>query len=297
MKWVELAEINTEQWEAWCQKSTESQPFLSLDYLRSVSRQLAFVVNADESGGMPLPYFEKWGVRTLYTPVFCRWVDWVGANPPTAKELLGFLQGHFRQADVYVRRELLGTQSERLVFQTLDKTNYVLNQQAKRKLKKWSNTAGEITFGTDAPKAVQFLRNELQERIVSLSSENFDSLEVLTSKLLNNNSLIQLNLTHENQLEGVLFLVRCEHRLLYLKGTCAPNAKKNGGMYALMDAAIQMALKENLLFDFGGSRVDGVRRFNLCFGAKDEKYYRYSWDKGPAWYTLLKTVKKKWRKK
>ena len=297
MRWIEAENIDKVKWEKWCHQSVDNQPFLSLDYLQSVSRKLAFVLNDQETGGMPLPYFEKWGVKTLYTPVFSRWIDWIGADAPDTLELTVFLQNHFQQADFYCRREILNLKANTLIYQGLQEKSFKLNQQAKRKVKSIQKEEIDFVQKLELVQGLQLIKTELKGRIATLAKPDFDTLEVLLNKHLKNNTLIQVNLVVKDQMEGVLFLIQTESRLLYLKGTCSKKWKSKGGMYALMQFAIELAFSKQLDFDFGGSRVEGVRRFNLCFGGKDINYYQYLWDKGPLWYKLLKTARNKWRKK
>jgi hypothetical protein len=64
-----------------------------------------------------------------------------------------------------------------------------------------------------------------------------------------------------------------------------------------MQQAIERTLKEAKPFDFGGSEVDGVRRFNQNLGGIDQHYYIYTWNFAPAWFKLAKRMFQLWKKK
>jgi hypothetical protein len=297
MKLVLRKDIDESKWERWCTEATESQPFLSLKYLDALAENLVFAINEDETGGIPLPFFERLGVKTLYMPVFCRWIDWVGANRPSDKELTHFILQEFKQGDIYFRKEILTIESEELIYQTLTKDQFQLNSQAKRKVKAIEKLGYSVSEKQDHELSLALIREELIDKFATLKENNFDSLEVLVRNLQDLNILQSVNLVKNGRIFGSLFLVQTKNRLLYLKGACVEEAKQKGGMYYLMDAAIQLAEREKLSFDFGGSRIDGVRKFNQCFGGIDSRYYRYTWDKGPIWYKTLKGLKNKWKKK
>ena len=297
MKLVTRENLDENKWKTWCENSPESQPFLSLEYLDAVSKSLQFLLNDDESGGMPLPYFEKLGVKTLYTPVFCRWVDWVGENPVSKKSLNEFLKQNFDVADVYFRQEMLSEKSEELIYQNVDSSGFKLNQQAKRKIKAFEKTGVLISERIRIDEGVEFLQNELSNRIETLKMSDFDLLKMVLTNHHKNNCLKQLSFFEKDDLVGTVFLIETDQSILYLKGTCTSEWKNSGGMYALINHGIQLAFESNRTFDFGGSRIEGVRKFNRCFGGVDQHYFAYSWNDGPAWYRTLKELKNKWKKK
>ena len=96
---------------------------------------------------------------------------------------------------------------------------------------------------------------------------------------------------------GGVWTLETDSTVLYLKGTTTEEAKKSGGMYKLMLTAIEDAGSKGKVFDFGGSNVESVRRFNLNFGAEDVVYSQLSWNNAPFWWRIVKTIRDKWIKK
>ncbi len=297
MKIISRSDIDENKWNEWCANAPENQPFCYLEYLDAVSEELCFVLNEEETGGMALPYFEKLGVKTLYIPVFCRWIDWIGDDAPDKGELARFLQTHFKECDVFFRREGLNLEANNLIFQNLIKADFKLNSQAKRKVKAIEKEGYEIVSELNIDEGLGIIKSELSGKFKTLKDDDFDSLEVVLSNLNKINILKSLTLNMGKCVVGVVFLVETNGRTLYLKGACQEKAKKMGGMYALMNAAILDAFESSRNFDFGGSRIDGVRRFNKCFGGKDQTYFQYKWSKSPMWYKTAKQIKNSWRKK
>jgi hypothetical protein len=78
-----------------------------------------------------------------------------------------------------------------------------------------------------------------------------------------------------------------------LKGAANDKARNQGLMYACMKNEIENTLQEGKIFDFGGSSIEGVKRFNLNFGSDDIEYYEYEWNHAPWWWRLLKYIRKK----
>lgn len=297
MKLVNRQELNADKWEHWLELVSVNKPFLSLDYLDCVSQNLLFVINDQETGGMPLPYFEKWGVKTLYMPVFCRWIDWIGEVEPDKNELTQFLKSIFKQGDIYFRRPLLSLSSEELVYQSVEQSTFRLNNMAKRKLKSSEKETYDFRLENAPEKSLELIRSALEGKFETLRTSNFDTLEVLVRTIQNNSGLRVLNLYKKDRIMGSLLLISSEERTLYLKGACEKDSREKGGMYALMQHAIQWTFESNRTFDFGGSRISGVRQFNQSFGGQDQIYFRYTWNDGPFWYSWAKKIRNKWRKK
>ena len=84
-----------------------------------------------------------------------------------------------------------------------------------------------------------------------------------------------------------------EHQVLYVKGACPENLKLNGGMYLALNQAIEFASDHGLLFDFGGSNVEGVKRFNHNLGGIDTQYFFHQKDEGPAMFKFARKLKKR----
>ena len=76
---------------------------------------------------------------------------------------------------------------------------------------------------------------------------------------------------------GALFIEQ-NNSLLYLKGACIQKAQNDGAMYALIDAGIKYAAGHKKAFDYGGSRIPGVRQFFMNIGGYDKKYFQYQWN-------------------
>jgi len=67
-------------------------------------------------------------------------------------------------------------------------------------------------------------------------------------------------------------------------------------MYFAMYQQIQETLEAGKVFDFDGSEVPGVKRFNHYFGSTDHNYYQVSWDNNPVWYKTIRKLYLKLKK-
>jgi len=290
MELVLSEHADKQQWDA--QVSLSGGTVFSLSaYLDATADHWAILYAASRTGGIACPFSVKAGVRVLYAPFFHRYIEWIGEDRPSFEELEIALKQHFPVADAQLRWETTGSERK---HQELQPENYKPNQQAKRMLKKAA--AFTIVPGLRKNELMRLLKSELSPRIAAIDDH---SLELL-SRLVDHfgpEELIQLNLLKNGEWLGGIWLLVFNRRVLYLKGTVSPAAKDAGGMYALMEHALQLAFEKNYSFDFGGSNVEGVRRFNLNWGAADTAYRHLEWNHAPVWWKILKSLRKLWRNK
>lgn len=260
-------------------------------YLDATADNWAVLFNEDHSGGIACPFAVKGGVKILYAPFFHRYTEWIGANRPSDEVLLEKLRELFPVADINCR--MIAGAAEK-VHQELTKDQYNPNQQAKRMLKKAATY--RVTEEWLPGELMRLLETELAPRIAGINAHSLSRLQRLVTDF-EHKGMTQINLWKEDQWQGALWLLVFENRVLYLKGTVTAEAKNAGGMYLLMEYAIQQALATNKLFDFGGSNAAGVRRFNLNWGAADQSYQHLQWNNAPLWWKTVKSLRDKWNSK
>lgn len=259
-------------------------------YLDATAENWLLLYAGDFKSGMACPYVVKGGVKILVTPFFNRFMEWVGNSVPE-EEILNALKSEFPVADLQVGK---GFGLNQRIYQNLLPGKLKLNQQAKRSL----NKSVEFTVKKEEniPQMMELLRNELLNRIHGINEHTLPILEKLVTSY-KDKRLVQFNLYKENEWLGGVWTLETDSAVLYLKGTTTEEAKKSGGMYKLMLTAIEDAASKEKVFDFGGSNVESVRRFNLNFGAEDVVYSQLSWNKAPFWWRIVKTIRDKWIKK
>jgi hypothetical protein len=171
-----------------------------------------------------------------------------------------------------------------------------IGSQAKRMINRSKKVGHRIEFSNDPKPVLALIRSELLPKISSLSEASIERLERAIQRLDAQQHLRILTVYDKQQFIGGLFLINFNNTVLYLKGAFTDEAKKNGAMYNAMNFAIDQAYKEGKTFDFGGSRVEGVRHFNLQLGGVDRSYYCCQWDNAPAWYRAIKSFRNLLRK-
>ncbi|MEI8085008.1 MAG: peptidoglycan bridge formation glycyltransferase FemA/FemB family protein [Paludibacter sp.] len=80
-------------------------------------------------------------------------------------------------------------------------------------------------------------------------------------------------LSAKNEIIAALCLMHSSNRLTYLLPVSNEEGKNSSAMFLLIDQLIQNNADKNCLFDFEGSRIEGIARFYKGFGALNHPYY------------------------
>lgn len=296
MKIIERANIDTNKWDRLVKSTPDSTVFSLSWYMDATAENWCIVTNDTYSVGMALPYTRRAGVEILYTPIFVRFVEWLG-NDSVSSETIDLIRNRFKVIQFTCKQPVLGRNAQEYVYQKLDNgEERILGSQAKRSLKKAEKAGLSIEINTAPDGILNVIKEELSDKYSGINNESLKSLGILFERAREEKDVISFYVVN-SEVEGGVVCIKSKASLLYLKGTVNETAKKAGGMYLAIHAAMEYAKENNLHFDFGGSRIEGVMRFNHNLGGKDTVYYAYTINNGPLWFKLARRIRNKWIKK
>lgn len=285
-------EIDVVKWNQLVDQTPESSFFSYSWYLDAVAENWSVLTDDAYSFGIALPFSVRMGVKTLYTPIFVRFLEWLG-SPIEEEKVKNYLDSHFPNRHFCVKQAVLGDEFEHLEYQEIrSDAPWEIGSQAKRMLKKAEKAGSRIHETDDFDFILEVIQSELIGKHEGLDNKAQRRLEQLFS---NAKSQGKLRSYFIEGVGGIVCLIDAQ-KTMYLKGTVHEEGKGSGAMYALLNRAIEQTREEGRYFDFGGSRVPGVKRFNHNLGGTDAFYERYMQDASPIWYKFVKSTRKLWKK-
>lgn len=285
MKLIEREHIDLDRWNKLI--SASSDDFFSYSwYVDALADNWCVIVDENYTKGMAIPFTQKMGVRLAYIPVFSRYTEWIGGEVDL--ELISLINERFKGFDWRLKQQL-GLESEKVIVYQEIRPDQEINagSQAKRMLKKAEKANYEVQQSESTELAFKLIELELKGKFQGVDQQAIDRLKLLCNSAATNGVLKVFSV---DNIGSIICLVS-DRKLLYLKGTATEEGKKNGAMYLLMNEAIRFSKNEKLIFDFGGSNVEGVKNFNHNLGGTDVYYYAYHSDKAPFWYKFLRKLK------
>jgi len=298
-RWRHNKDIDFKKWDALVNNSANATVFSTYHYLNSTCPDWHAFVDESYTYGFPVGVTTRLGVKSIYPPFFHRYSEIIGdSSKVNLDDLKRSMTDEFPKGILHSKSALFEKITcEEFVYQSINKENYKLKTQAKRMLKKFEQSGLSVeTDNNRSSEVLNLIKQELSKKMELYASSSSLALDKLISDLPENISLKTIVLKEDTEIVGGLLGLEFKESVLYLKGTTTEKTKDSGGMYALMDYLIHFSIDQNKEFDFGGSRVKGVRFFNTRFNAEDKTYFCYQWDNSPGWYKFLKRIDR-WRKK
>lgn len=287
MKLIERANIDSDKWNELV-KGSNADVFSFSWYLDSLADQWCIITDDNYTYGIAIPYTKKLGVRMAYIPVFSRYIEWLGSTDLQA-DAMKMIEDSFHGYDIRIRSRVKLENEVELVYQQIKGEESILGSQAKRMLNKATKSEYKVEESLELEFALSMIENELSGKFKGVDDSSIGRLNNLCVSAARERMLRVFSI----ESVGAIICIQSQNKLLYLKGTATELGKKNGAMYALMKAAIDFSMENKLIFDFGGSNIEGVRKFNKNLGGTDEIHFAYSQNKAPFWYNLIRRIKHK----
>lgn len=292
MKIIERSNINVEKWNSLVENTPDSSFFSSSWYMDAVAENWCILVDDSYSKGIALPYSKRAGVELLYSPIFGRYSEVFGE---LSKDDLELIKSRFKIIEFACRQEILNNGEKKIHQVISDYENRKIGSQAKRSLNKAEKNGFKIQVSEDYTAVIEKVKGELNHKFAGITEKSLEALEQLFMNAQKAKTIKVFNVIGDEALGGIVCFVS-KDQLLYVKGAVDEETKSNGGMYLALNSAIEYAEENKLTFDFGGSNIEGVKRFNYNLGGVDETYFMHILDNGPAWFKLARNVKSKFFK-
>ena len=293
MQLISRSNIDVEKWNLLVNNTLGAAFFSYSWYLDEIAENWCVFVDDDYSKGVAIPFTVRLGVKVAYTPIFISYVEWLGSSGCDQNELLKVLRKEFSGFDLAFKTQLLNIPSEAFSSQYIFPTDdSKIGSQAKRMLKKATKFGYKVNVTDQFESVFELVRSELKGKFTGMTDESLGRLKSAIVSARKAGVLKVFEVVSDEKVVGGVICLEKEDQLYYMKGAADSKAKKNGAMYFAINASIEFAKWKKKLFDFGGSRVEGVRKFNENLGGQNKDYFFFSEDNTPKWFRLLKRLKK-----
>lgn len=293
IKYIEHRDIDKKKWDECITNSPNGFIFAYSWYLDSVCENWNALVEGDYQTVFPLPWKKKLGISFVYQPFFLNQLGVFSLNPITeelANKFLDSIPKKFAYIDMALNYHNTATLSDfaitQRVVQYVDLNNDYASisknysENLKRNLKKAKKNKVRLIKNIMLEKVVESFRLTQGKNLKMFRKKNYLQLTDLIKKLISMGFGQTMGVySTDNILCASASFMQSNNRIIYLKGAATDKGKEIGAMHYLMDYIIKENAGSNLLFDFGGSVVESVARFNKSFGAKEYVYLQVRKDR------------------
>lgn len=313
IRYLKNEEIDKRRWDETIQESPQGRVYAYSWYLDCMSPSWDALVGGDYDAVFPLPYTENIpGVKRVFQPRVCQQLGLFLKDRTADEKLLGeFLRkipAHFRSVDISLAE---GTVVSKLDgWQVTQRVNMILplskeyqeietgfSEHHRRNIRK-SKGADIIAMDNISPEEfVNSFLEELKGRIRNYTDAQRNGLIALIKVALKNNAgFIRVLGDRTGRILSAAFFLESHGRIYYALPFSSSKGREAGAMYKLLDAVFWENSGKSVTFDFEGSSLEGVARFNKGFGAQSVSFYRIFRENLPWWVRILLRIRKFFRR-
>lgn len=297
LRFLKRGQIDTAAWDATVLQSGTGLPYAYSWYLDATTdRRWSALVTPDYRMVFPLPWNRKLlGLAQVYQPPFTQQLGLLGANVSEADSIdfLAAIPPHFQRVQLMLHvgeaSQLPEGHSGTIRWKTnlvlpLDRSFSRIREGFSKSLRKRIRAVEpQLVFQetNEVVLLVDYYRQALEHK-VGLSAKDYQRAIRLFQQLCERKlGRIYQVVDTRGQLLAMGLFVQTESRIINLFGASNQAGRACYAMHFLLTKVMEHYAGQALLFDFEGSEVPGVAQFFRSFGAVEQPFWAYQWDRTP----------------
>lgn len=279
-------QINPNAWDA-CIEQYQAPIYLKYNYLTAMSFKWVGLVLEDYKGIMPICLKKKWGIIYSYAPAFIQQLGWVG-EPIDFRILEKTIYDFVQYGDI-----MFNHQHQFLSQELQVKTNLIISlntpydtifdnysSDLKQNLKKASKENLVYLTSNEIPQAIGLYKSFYADRLEKTTQQDFDNFLNLCLQLnKTDNCFVRKVVNTQNELLSIALLLKDENRIYNIANSTTILGRKTASNHFLIDSILKEFANSNFIFDFEGSDLPGVKLFYENFGALNQPYFHWHFNK------------------
>lgn len=303
IRFLKNNQVDKKLWDECIDQSPAGLIYANSVYLDCMCPDWSALTNEAYDWVMPLTSGSKYGITYLYQPPFTQQLGVFqkheSVNIPWHEILV--MTGHkFRywQYNFNYGTPAIFDAS----FDVKPATNFVLpllqgyksihhsySNDLIRNLTKSSKQQLSYSSNDNPLLAVEMYKALYGDRMPHVTVTDYSRFKKLVSILQEEQKIVcRQVLNGQQEIVAIALLLRDNKRLYNLMNSNTDAGRKPGANHFLMDAIIKEFAGQDLIFDFEGSDLEGVKAFYQNFGATNQPYYMVTYNKLPWPINLLK---------
>lgn len=279
-------QIDKQKWDSVIENSQNGLVYALSWFLDIISPNWDALVYGDYEIVMPLTWRNKLGVKYLYQPVFLQQLGIFSKKeitPEIVKNFISEIEKHFKFVDIQLNYANPKFDSDSFILRNTQLIDIVkpydelfknYKKNHRKNLQKLADTDFIINSdGTSSDYANLALHMFNQKSVDEITEREIDDLQKIMD-LCTEKGLGELYFGRISEtICAAAFFLKWEKRVIVYTAM-NDEGRKVGAMFGIIDKYIRENAGKDLLFDFAGSNIPGVKYRNLGFGARNEIYYR-----------------------
>lgn len=301
IQYITHCDIDKVEWDRCIEESSNGIVFAYSWFLDSVFDNWDALVLGDYHSVFPITKKTKFGFSYFFNPIFALQLGVFSKGEITQQLLDQFINAipkKLKLIDIALNfgnaleNESFSISTRKCQFIDLSNSYEEISKKystnLKRNLSKAKKHNLTINLSHKTENVIKLFKENRGDTLKEMQSEQYQRLDILLNELNNREICKIYECWHENELIASACFSITNNRILYIKGGSTEKGRELCAMHFIMNEVIQLNADSNLMFDFGGSSIKQVARFNHSFGAKDYEYQRLYRNKLPFFIKIFK---------
>ncbi len=286
IKYLKHNQIDKQKWDSAIEKAENGLVYAFSWYLDIVSSGWEALVYGDYEVVMPLTYRNKLGIKYLYQPVFIQQLG-IFSNKDITREIVQnfiteaeknfkFIEIQLNYANPELNDESFVLRNTQLIdiSKPYNELLSCYSKNHKKNLQKISESGLIINSNGNNTDFIDLMSKMfIKKGVAEINQIDLENLKQVIDYSLDNNFGEFYSGYLDDKLCAMAFLLKWKKRVIVYTAL-NDSGREVGAMFGLIDKYLQENSGQELLFDFAGSNIPGVKYRNLGFGARNEVYYR-----------------------
>lgn len=305
IRYLQNKEIDFVKWDAAVERSVNGNFSAYSWFLSIVSKHWDALIEDDYEFIMPLPWKSKFGISYIFQPFFVNQLGVFSSQPVSQDRMNRFVEAipmKFKLIESGLNKQNPVPEKkysfEKKYCQYIDLSLPYIESENKysdnvlRNIRKAKKNNLIICEDISPALPVEMFKNFRGIRLGHFTNGDFRMLLKLSEKMIRESKGFTTGTFDKNgKVFAAALFTKSHDCITYLKGGVNEEGKQTGAMHFLMDSVIKKYSDKNLIFDFGGSSVPNVARFNRGFSLSEYTYYIIRRNDLPAYLKWIKNSK------
>ena len=292
-------QIDKSKWDQCIAKSNRSNIYACSLYLDLMTDHWQGLVINDYEAVMPLPWRRKMGIRYYYTPAFIQQLGlfgmWYAIDSPNIIKIIQAFASYgdymLVVGNCFPTITTIKNCTNLTIYLSNDYNSIHANytKYLIRNLQKAASESFIYSEDENIERNINLYQSLYANRTPHVKEKDYQHFIQLCQLLSIKEKCITRKVTDRTgNLMAVALLLKDTHRLYNIINITTEAGRRVSANHYLMDRIINEFAGTGLYFDFEGSELPGVKRFYESFGAVNQPYYHWHFNKLPWLLRLFK---------
>jgi hypothetical protein len=278
--------IDAVKWDVCVAANNGGLIYAQYHYLNTICSNWSAVVFGNYQAILPLPWRKKFGITYFYAPAFMQQLGLIGQiEGLSSKQLFTSIRSIAKLGDLFFNytNEWVFTKHNYIL-----KNNYTIklaqdylsiaskySKDLIQNLQKAEKTNYQYLTDTAISNTISLFQSQYGNRFKQITPTDFTNFERICLQLQQNQQcyIRFIKDTSSEKKLATALLLKDQKRLYLVMNSTSNEGRKASANHLLIDRILHEFSGQNLIFDFEGSNLDGVKTFYKNYHPENQPYF------------------------